>query len=153
MSRNNNPDPFLFFQPSMWRFTWVSFSRLMFAVVLLFAVTSTFAQDAAPKKPGAPAGSIHGTVTTIQDNTPSGVAGISVKLSGDPLQGTPLSTDTDEHGGYEFQNLSPGTYPISITLQGFKAISEFVVLALKQQLVQDFTLELDVVAEKVEVNK
>jgi hypothetical protein len=142
MSRNINPVPFLF-------------SRSIAAgfLVLLFAISPAFAQDASPKKAAPQAGSIRGIVTTIQDNTPSGVAGISVKLSGDPLHGSPLSTDTDEHGGYDFQNLEPGTYSISITLQGFKPISKSVVLALKQQLVQDFTLELDVVAEKVEVKE
>ncbi len=89
----------------------------------------------------------------MQDNALSGVAGISVKLSGGPLHGAPLSADTDEHGGYEFKNLEPGTYTISITLQGFKSITKPVGLSPKQQLVQDFTLELEVVAEKVEVKE
>src|SRR5579864_8455551 len=142
MSRNINPVPFLF-----------SRSVVAVSLLLLLTVSSLFAQDTSPKKPSPQAGSIRGTVTTIQDNTPSGVAGISVKLSGDPLHGTPLSADTDEHGAFEFQNLEPGTYSISITLQGFKPISKSVVLAPKQQLVQDFTLELDVVAEKVEVKE
>jgi hypothetical protein len=161
MSRNHNPVPSLFFQPGnrplastpVSRIAWAWFSRTVVAVVLLFAATSAFAQDAAPKKGNAQAGSIHGTVSTMQDNVLSGVAGISVKLSGDPPHGTPLSADTDEHGGYGFQNLEPGTYTISITLQGFKTISKSVVLAPKQPLAQDFTLELDVVAEKVEVKE
>jgi len=162
MSRNANRVPSLFFQPKnspltsspIWRGAWVCISRPFAAIVLLFAISSVFAQDTAPKKANnAQAGSIHGTVTTMQDNVASGVAGISVKLSGDPVRGTPLSADTDEHGGYQFQNLEPGTYSLSITLQGFKAISKSLVLAPKQQLVQDFTLELDVVAEKVEVKE
>jgi Carboxypeptidase regulatory-like domain len=142
MSRNINPAPSLF-------------SRLVVAVTLslFFAISSAIAQDAASKKTAAQAGSIRGAVSTMQDNVLSGVAGISVKLSGDPLHGTPLSADTDEHGGYAFQNLEPGTYSISITLQGFKPISRSIALAPKQQLVQDFTLELDVVAEKVEVKE
>ena len=89
----------------------------------------------------------------MQDNALSGVAGISVKLGGGPLRGAPLSADTDEHGGYEFKNLEPGTYTISITLQGFKSITKPVGLSPKQQLVQDFTLELEVVAERVEVKE
>jgi len=142
MSRINSPVPSLF-------------SRAVagVALLLLFAISPAFPQDTVPPKASAQAGSIHGAVTTVQDNTPSGVAGISVKLSGDPLHGTPLSADTDEHGAYEFQKLEPGTYTISITLQGFKSISKSLVLAPKQQLVQDFTLELDIVAEKVEVKE
>jgi hypothetical protein len=120
---------------------------------LLFAISSARAQDASPKTASPQAGSIHGTISTMQDNVLSGVAGISVKLSGDQLQGTPLSVDTDEHGSYQLQNLEPGRYTISITLQGFKTISKSLALGPKQQLVQDFTLELEVVAEKVEVKE
>src|SRR5258708_12164267 len=128
MSRNINPVPCLFFQAghipltssTIWRGAWSWFSRTGIALVLLFAISSAFAQDAPPAKASAQAGSIHGTISTMQDNALSGVAGISVKLSGGPLHGAPLSADTDEHGGYEFKNLEPGTYTISITLQGFK---------------------------------
>jgi Carboxypeptidase regulatory-like domain len=142
MSRNINPAPSLC-------------SRLAVAVTLslLFAISSAFAQNPASKQAAAQAGSIRGAVSTMQDNVLSGVAGISVKLSGDPLHGTPLSADTDEHGVYQFQNLEPGAYAVSITLQGFKPISKSLALAPKQQLAQDFTLELDVVAEKVEVKE
>ena len=131
------------------------FSRLTGAVTLLLlvAISSALAQDAASKNTSVQAGSIRGTVSTMQDNVFSGVAGISVKLSGDPLHGTPLNADTDEHGAYQFLTLVPGTYSISITLQGFKTITKSVVLGPKQQVIQDFTLELEVVAEKVEVKE
>jgi hypothetical protein len=131
------------------------FSRAAGAVTLLLlvAISSALAQDAASKKASVQAGSIRGTISTMQDNVLSGVAGISVKLSGDPLHGTPLNTDTDEHGAYQFLTLEPGTYSISITLQGFKTITKSVVLGPKQQVIQDFTLELEVVAEKVEVKE
>src|ERR1700739_553648 len=78
---------------------WVS--QTILAFVLLFAAVSGSRQDVPPKKASAQAAAIRGAVTTVQDNTPSGVAGISVKLTGDPLHGTPRSADTDEHGAYE----------------------------------------------------
>ena len=124
------------------------------AVFVCALVTfSVFAQDAPSKKAGDPSAAIRGTVTTLQDNTPTGVAGISVKLSGEPLRGTPLSVDTDEHGLYEFRNLAPGGYTISVTLQGFKPINKSLILNPKQQDVEDFSLQFDVVAEKVEVKE
>jgi carboxypeptidase family protein len=161
MSRNINPVPSLFFQPGnspltstpVSRDAWAWFSRTVVAIVLLFATTSAYSQDTPPRNASGQAGSIRGTVSTMQDNALSGVAGISVKLSADPLRGTPLSAETDEHGGFEFKNLEPGTYTISVGLQGFKPISKSVVLKPKQQLIQDFTLELDVVSEKVEVRE
>jgi len=161
MNRNINPVPSLFFRPggalltsiSAWHSACLRFSRSLVALIFLFAISSAVAQDAIPQKASGQAGSIHGTVSTIQDNLISGVAGISVKLSGGPLHGTPLSADTDEHGAYAFPNLEPGTYSISITLQGFKSILKSVILSPKQQMSQDFTLELDVVSEKVEVKE
>src|SRR6266849_6100413 len=161
MRRNINPVPSLFFQPgnsplassAIWRNAWIWISRTVVPIVLLFVTSSAFAQDASSRNASGQSGSIRGTISTMQDNALSGVAGISVKLSGDPLHGTPLSADTDEHGGYEFKNLEPGTYSLSINLQGFKPITKSVSLNPKQQLVQDFTLELDVVSEKVEVKE
>ena len=161
MSRNINPVPSLFFHPGgnppsstpTWHSACFWFPRYLVAIVFLFAISSVAAQDATPPKTSGQASSIHGTVSTIQDNLLSGVAGISVKLSGGPLHGAPLSADTDEHGAYAFPNLEPGTYSISITLQGFKSILKSVILGPKQQMTQDFILELEVVAEKVEVKE
>jgi len=123
------------------------------AILLILAAIPSPGQQAPPPKSGDLSASIRGTVSTVQDNVTSGVAGISVKLSGDPLGGTPRTADTDDKGAYEFKNLGPGSYTISIDLQGFKPVSKAVVLSSKQQDVEDFTLQLNVVAEKVEVKE
>ncbi|HEY1471189.1 MAG TPA: carboxypeptidase regulatory-like domain-containing protein [Candidatus Acidoferrum sp.] len=99
------------------------------------------------------AASIHGTVTTTQDNSEVSVAGITVKLSRDPSTGTPLSTTTDENGKYEFQTLEPGSYSISIAAPGFKAVTKSIVLNTQEQKVQDFQLQLELLSEKVEVSE
>jgi hypothetical protein len=97
--------------------------------------------------------SLKGTVTTTQDNAPAGVAGITVKLTHDPQDGNaPLTAVTDENGQYEFADLAPGTYSITIEVAGFKTITKSVVVVAKQQTVQDFSLQLNTVSEKVEVN-
>ena len=111
------------------------------------------AQAKSTKKTTEQAASIKGTVTNTQDNVATGVAGIALKLTRAGASGEPLSTGTDEHGAYEFLNLEPGTYTISINLTGFKPATKTVTLAAKQQDVEDFSLQLDVVAEKVEVNE
>ncbi len=128
-------------------------SRLTIVTLFLFAIPSAFAQDAPAKKSNDQSASLRGTVTTLQDSAQTGVAGITVKLARDPTQGTPLSADTDEHGQYQFVKLEPGAYTISITLSGFKTVTKPVVLSAKQQEIQDFSLQLDVVAEKVEVKE
>ena len=110
------------------------------------------AQAAAAKKPNDQLASIKGTVSNTQDNTATGVAGITLKLTRDPAVGEPLTTSTDEHGAYEFPNLEPGKYTISINVTGFKPATKSVALNAKQQDVEDISLQLDVVSEKVEVN-
>jgi hypothetical protein len=131
--------------------------QLLWALICSFSAAfsgaACVAQTAAPQMTEAQSTSIHGTVSTVQDNVTAGVAGITVKLSGDPLHGTPINADTDERGVYEFKNLAPGTYTISIELQGFKPVNKTVVLTARQQAVEDFTLQLNVVAEKVEVKE
>jgi hypothetical protein len=79
--------------------------------------------------------------------------GISVKLIAAPPNGTTLTADTDDAGKYEFQNLEPGSYTISIGQQGFKTVTKTVAVAPGQATVLDITLELETVTEKVEVRE
>ncbi len=96
---------------------------------------------------------VKGTVSTTQDDTAAGVAGITVKLSRNPPNGAPLGSITDENGHYEFLNLPPGTYSITIETAGFKPMKRSIVVTRNQQSVQDFTLQFDIVSEKVEVKE
>jgi hypothetical protein len=161
MNRNTNRVPSLLCWRENIPFTRTSvsssscfwFSRFAVVTLLLFASFPVFAQEASPKKSGDQSASLRGTVTTLQDNVQAGIAGITVKLSQDPPRGTPLSADTDEHGQYQFLKLEPGAYTISITLSGFKTVTNSLVLSAKQHEVRDFSLQLDVVAEKVEVKE
>jgi len=98
-------------------------------------------------------GSIHGTISTTQENAGSGLSGLSVKLTTVPPDGNTPSADTDDAGHYEFKNLKPGSYTISITQPGFKPVTKTVSVAPGQAAVQDITLELEVVTEKVEVKE
>jgi len=132
---------------------WRGFSRLAAALVLLGATGSAFAQRATPKNSGGQTASLHGSVATTQDSVAVGLSGIIVKLAHDPASGTPLSVVTDENGRYEFQNLEPGTYKVTIAETGFKPVTKTVMLNAKEQGVQDFTLELVAVSEKVEVKE
>jgi hypothetical protein len=130
------------------------FSRIAIAFFgLVFTSSAAFAQAAPPKNSAEQTASIQGTITTTQDNAPAPVPGISIKLSPNPAAAEPLSADTDEQGRYEFKGLAPGAYTISINLQGFKTITKSISLAPKQQDVEDFSLQLDVVSEKVEVKE
>ena len=120
----------------------------------MFAATvCVFGQAGTSSSEKAQTGSIRGTISTKQENASSDLSGISVKLSAVPPEGDPLSADTDDAGHYEFKGIHPGKYTISVSQQGFKAITKTVSVAPGQVAVQDFTLELETVAEKVEVNE
>jgi Carboxypeptidase regulatory-like domain/TonB-dependent Receptor Plug Domain len=122
-------------------------------VMLATAVPAGAQQKQQPSAGVGQLGSIHGTVSTAQDGVSSGVAGISVRLTPQVAGLFPQSADTDEAGHYEFKGVRPGTYTVSLALQGFKAVSQPVNVAAGQAAVQDISLELETVTEKVEVQE
>jgi hypothetical protein len=136
-----------------WRRAWFWPSRLAVALIFTCAATNAHAQKTSPRTGSDQSASLRGTVSIIQDNATAGLAGITVKLSHDPAVGIPLSAETDENGRYDFRGLQPSTYSISISAPGFKAITRSVVLNPGQQDVQDFSLQLNTISEKVEVNE
>lgn len=127
--------------------------RIIFVVlVLILSTVSTFAQTGSADTAITDAGNIQGTLTTSQDNSSPGLAGVTVKLARE--SGESLSTsETDEAGHYEFTKLKPANYTISITLSGFKPITKAVTIGAGQTLVQNFKLELETVTDKVEVHE
>jgi hypothetical protein len=123
------------------------FLPLAVALFLLLAPLAAFAQ----KTPQAAAGSrtsLKGTVTTQNGDA---LAGATVKLAKNPPIGAPVTAETDENGHYEFPNLESGNYSISITGAGFKKSEKAVLLKEGEQGVQDFTLDVETVAETVQV--
>src|SRR5215471_3992587 len=94
--------------------------------------------------------SIHGTLTTAQDNA---LAGITVKLSPGEAGALPVAADTDESGRYEFKNVKPGAYTVSVGLTGFKLFLKAIQVEAGQSLELDIQVEIEAVAEKVEVKE
>jgi hypothetical protein len=68
-------------------------------------------------------GSIHGTISTTQENAPSGLAGISVQLTMAPPDGNTLTADTDDAGRYEFKGIRPGSGKIHHIRLGFYSLN------------------------------
>src|SRR6202007_2718412 len=120
---------------------WLWLSRLAVASVLLFASTSTASQKPATKTGNDRAAAIRGTVTAVQDG--SALPGAIVKLSRTPPESVPLTVETDENGHYEFLDLAPGAYTISVNAKGFKAKTTSVTLNRPEQKSQNFSLELE----------
>src|SRR5580693_2954347 len=87
-------------------------------------------------------GSLRGTLSTTQENASAGLAGITVNLTLDPADGSPLSADTDDAGHYEFTQLKPGNYKISISQPGFKPFTKSISLNPGQAATVDIRVEL-----------
>jgi len=122
-------------------------------LVILAAAWPTFGQSAGSSGEKAQTATIRGTISTKQENASSDLSGISIQLITVPADGAPLTADTDDAGHYEFKNLKPGSYTISVSQQGFKHVAKTVSVAPGQVVVQDFALELETVSEQVEVHE
>ena len=98
-------------------------------------------------------GSVHGTLTTTQADASGGLAGITVQLATQPPAGSPLTADTDDAGRYEFKDVQPGAYTISVSQTGFAPYTKSLQLKPGEAAVVDIRLELQTVAEQVEVSE
>src|SRR5882762_11148715 len=119
---------------------------------LLLAAGPVFGQETRSGRENLRSGSIHGMVTTLQENTSSGLAGVILKLTPGP-DGSPLTAGTDEAGSYEFKGLKRGTYTISINQPGFRPYTKTVTVNAGQATALDIRAELETVTEKVEVSE
>src|SRR6266404_1031438 len=135
-----------------WRLACGWFLEAVAVFILLLAAGPVFAQETHSRGENPRSGSIHGTVTTLQENTSSGLAGVILKLTPGP-DGSALTAGTDEAGQYEFKGLKPGTYTISINQPGFKPYTKTVTVNAGQATALDIRAELETVTEKVEVSE
>lgn len=81
--------------------------RWLLVCVLVLASVSGFAQTT---------GSIQGQVT---DHEGKALPGVTMTLTGDPIQGAQRMTVTDDRGAYKYNALPVGRYSLSASLEGF----------------------------------
>jgi len=129
---------------------WLLAAVAVFA--LLLAAGPVLGQETHSRGESSPSGSIRGTVTTLQENASSGLAGVILKLTPGP-DGSALTAGTEEAGQYEFNGLKPGTYTISIHQPGFRPYTKTVAVNAGQTTALDIRAELETVTEKVEVSE
>jgi len=134
-----------------WAVGWLR--HAVVAWVLLLATMPVFAQTAPTSDEKVRVGSIHGTLTTTQADGSGGLAGISVQLTAKPPDGGPTGADTDDAGHYEFKDLKPGSYTISINQAGFAPFTKSLELKAGEAAIVDVRLELQTVSEQVEVSE
>src|SRR5215813_1661335 len=101
---------------------------------------------------GAAAQSTFGVaVGTVHDSSGAVVAGAAVRLT-NLGENTWQETKTSSAGDYEFQNVKPGSYSVTVNHPGFRTFrSKGVTVVARQTLRVDASLEVGEVAETVEV--
>jgi len=113
------------------------------ALLCWFFVSSQPARGQAPDDSGRISG-------TVQDNTTAVVPGVTVTLQG--AAGGPQTAMADEKGEFTFAGLKPGSYMVTLVLQGFQNFeAKAVVVTAGQTTRVDITLVPASVSEKVNV--
>src|SRR5215469_2393665 len=118
------------------------------ALVLMLVPFPVCAQKTTPKIGNDMAAALSGTVS-VQNGAALG--GATVKLVRKAPTDDLAAAETDENGHYEFRNLEPAEYSISVEGEGFKKIEKAVLLKAGDQN-QDFILKIEVVSQTVEVS-
>ena len=120
----------------------MNFSKRVFLLLLGILFVSNFLCSQVPT------GKIFGTVTDEQGGP---IPGVSVEATSPKLVGM-AATVTDADGDYRLFALTPGTYRITFTLQGFKTITrEGIVVDIEQTVKLDIQMQIGGLEEQVTV--
>jgi hypothetical protein len=103
--------------------------------------------------PAVPAQEARGTLQgRVSDSTGAVVPGATVEVA-NVATGVAISTTSNEEGNYRVPFLIPGTYRITVTLQGFsKFVSQNVDVHVAEVLVVDATLQPGQISDEVTVS-
>jgi hypothetical protein len=120
--------------------SWNRFSRIALVAVVLFATTGVIAQ----LFPGRITG-------TVRDAQGAVVSGANVKLQ-NTSTGLERSVDTNENGEFNFPQLALGTYQITVSKPGFRAVVLIdITTSLSQVNTLSPVLQVGTVTSEVEV--
>ena len=93
------------------------------------------------------AGNLHGQV---QDPSGAAISGASVVLT--PATGSPVVVQSNAQGLYEFKNVAPGKYTLTVAVTGFTLYENDNVAIADSALRLDVSMTIDVETQKVQVS-
>lgn len=92
-------------------------------------------------------------IGTVRDESGAVLPGVTVTLASTALPGGPSTMVTTEKGEYRFPQLAPGTYALTMVLQGFSTYQEQdLQVAVGATIERIVTLKLATVAETITVS-
>jgi len=125
-------------------------SRLAIVILFLFALFLVCSAKTPAESNNGPMACFRGTVTTQNG---AALVGAKVELVRKGTTGAQATAETDENGHFEFRDLEPGDYAVSVAGEGFKRSQKAVILKAGEQRILEFILEVDAVSERVEVSE
>lgn len=100
------------------------------------------------------AGSLHGSVAAVSaDGQVFTLSGTRLELDGSASGLPSFSAFSNEDGSYRFAGLPPGTYTLSVTSPGFRAVTRKVTIAAGEAAVENIRVEIEAVRQEVEVHE
>jgi hypothetical protein len=129
------------------------FQTAVAGLVWLLATIPVIAQTTPATNEKSQLASVHGTLTTSQADASGGLAGITVQLTAKTAETAPVTAETDDAGHFEFKDVQPGSYAISVSQGGFAPFTKSLELKSGEAAVVDVLLVIQTVSEQVEVSE
>src|ERR1700722_2090765 len=129
-------------------------SYLCFALIslsLLLSTTPAASQTATTPAAATPpaSGTLHGQVT---DPSGATIANANVVMTPAAISSTPIPTQTNGQGLYEFKGLAAGQYSLTVVAQGFSVYENDNVTITNQPLSLNVTMAIEVEEQKIQVS-
>ena len=123
---------------------------LCFILILLsLQLCSTFAASQTPAAPAA-SGTLRGQVT---DPSGAAISGANVVLTPAAVSSTPITTQSNGQGQYEFKGLAAGQYTLTVVAQGFALYeNDNVTITTAQPLRLNVAMAIEVAEQKIQVS-
>jgi hypothetical protein len=114
-----------------------------------FALPQTTAAVQATAQSQSAAGSLRGQVT---DPSGAAIANANVVLTAPAADSTPIKTQSDGQGQYEFKGLSAGQYTLNVVAEGFALYENDNVIIANQPLRLNVAMAIEVEQQKIQVS-
>jgi hypothetical protein len=126
---------------------------LLVSVVLL-AVKLLCAADLMAQETPQKRGGVKGTVTLVTESSePPKAEGLLLELKPVTPGTSAFTAVTDETGNYEFKDVPAGAYVLQVQIEGFEPYSVTVRIADGSSIVQDISVKLTGLSQKIEVQE
>jgi len=126
-------------------------ARIYILLLLLLCVSAVSQAAGAGQTAATPQTATTGALRG-QVNDPSGAAITGATVVMTPATGSPVSTQTNSQGMYEFKSLALGKYSLTVVAQGFTLYENDNVVVADQPLKLNVAMAIEVQEQKIQVS-